>query len=308
MRFLIAGSSGFLGTRLREELGRQGHHVTPLVRRPPGEHPPRGSSRYEEHEVRWDPYDNPLGHEVVDDHDVVVNLAGSPTAGNPHSGKWARELERSRVTTTQVLAEAIAASETKPRFLAGNGISYYGDHGDSPVTEDTDSRGGALLTKVTRAWQIAADRASDAGARVIFLRTSPVYDRRSEPLRAQRLLFKAGLGGPLGTGRQYVPMISARDWVDAVIHLATADVEGPVILSCEEAPTNAEFTRELAQQLHRPAFFRVPGFVLQPAAGEMANEVLGSIRAVPAALLASGFTFSDPDVASVLREGLSPSR
>ncbi len=308
MRFLIAGSSGFLGTLLREELGRQGHHVTPLVRRPPTGHPSQGSADYSEHEVRWDPYDNPLGHEVVDDHDVVVNLAGSPTVGNPHSRKWARELERSRVVTTRVLAEAIAASDTKPRFLAGNGIGYYGDHGARLVTDDTESRGGSLLSRVTRAWQAAADPAHDAGARVTYLRTSPIQDRRNPPLSLQRLLFKAALGGPLGDGRQYVPMISGRDWVDAVIHLATADVEGPVILSCEEAPTNAEFTQELARQLHRPAFFRVPGFVVRPAAGEMANEVLGSVRAAPAALLASGFTFSDPDVRAVLTEGLSPSR
>ena len=110
MRFLIAGSSGFLGTRLRERLRRAGPRRHPLVRRPPGPG-----------EVRWDPYAAPLGHEVVDNHDVVVNLAGSPTAGNPHSKKWAENLMDSRVTTTRVLAEAIAASETKPAFLAGNG-------------------------------------------------------------------------------------------------------------------------------------------------------------------------------------------
>ena len=144
MRFLIAGSSGFLGTLLREQLGRQGHSVTPLVRRPPGEHPPLGL----DHEVRWDPYESPLGHEVVDDHDVVVNLAGTPTIGNPHSKKWARRLRESRVTTTRVLAEAIAASDTKPRFLAGNAIGYYGDHGDEVITDDSDSRGDALMTRV----------------------------------------------------------------------------------------------------------------------------------------------------------------
>ena len=125
MRFLIAGSTGFLGTRLREQLGTLGHDVTQLVRRAPGPG-----------EVRWDPYGTPLGHEVVDNHDVVVNLAGSPTAGNPHSKKWAENLMSSRVTTTRVLAEAIAASESKPAFLAGNGIGVYGDHGDEVVDEE----------------------------------------------------------------------------------------------------------------------------------------------------------------------------
>lgn len=298
MRFLIAGASGFLGTRLREQLVPRGHHVTALVRRDAGPG-----------EVRWDPYGGPLSPTVADEHDVVVNLAGSPTAGNPHSNKWAERLMSSRVTTTRVLAEAIAASERKPTFLAGNGIGVYGDHGLETVTEDSDSRGDALLTRVSRAWQEASEPAAEAGARVCVLRTSPIYDRRSEPLRALRLLFKAGLGGPLGDGSQYVPMISARDWVDAVIHLAETDsAHGPFNLCCATAPTNEELTRELARLVRRPAFLRVPKAVLAPAAGAMANELLGSVNCVPAALHASGFTHADPDVSAVLREGLAPSR
>ena len=153
---------------------------------------------------------------------MVVNLAGSPTLGNPHSEKWARELRESRVTTTRVLADAIAASDRKPAFLAGNGISYYGDRGDSgPVLDESaDSRGDALLTSVTREWQAAAEPAAEAGARLCVLRTAPVMDRRSEPLKQLRLLFLAGLGGKLGDGRQRMPMISLRDWVGAIVHLA----------------------------------------------------------------------------------------
>jgi uncharacterized protein (TIGR01777 family) len=298
MRFLIAGSSGFLGTRLRDQLTVLGHDVTALVRRDAGVG-----------EVSWAPYDQPLSPTVVDEHDVVVNLAGSPTAGNPHSKKWAERLMSSRVTTTKVLADAIAASSRKPAFLAGNGIGVYGDHGTQTVTEESDSRGDALLTRVSRAWQEASEPAARAGARVVVLRTSPIYDRRSEPLRALRLLFKAGLGGPLGDDSQFMPMISARDWVDAVIHLAETDTaHGPFNLCCATAPTNEELTRELARLLHRPAFLRVPKAVLAPAAGAMANELLGSVNCVPAALRDSGFTHSDPDVSAVLREGLAPSR
>ena len=299
MRFLLAGSSGFLGTRLGEGLRARGHDVSSLVRRPPAA----------AGEIRWDPYAAGLGTEVVDHHDVVVNLAGSPTAGNVHSKKWGENLMDSRVTTTRVLAEAIAGSASKPAFLAGNGISFYGDHGSEPLSEEADSRGDALLTRVARAWQQATEPAQRAGARVCILRTSPVYDRRSQPLRALRLLFRAGLGGPLGDGQQYVPMISTRDWVDAVIHLAESETaQGAFNLCCEEAPTNAEFTRELAHQVGRPAFFRVPSVVLRPAAGEMSNELLGSMNVVPAALAASGFKHQDPDVRAVLREGLDPSR
>jgi uncharacterized protein (TIGR01777 family) len=297
MRFLIAGSTGFLGTRLRERLAAQGHDVTQLVRRAPGPG-----------QVRWDPYTAPLGHEVVDAHDVVVNLAGTPTIGNPHSKKWAENLRNSRVTTTGVLAEAIAASETKPSFLAGNAIAVYGDHGTETVDERSDTRGGSLLGEVTRVWEAATQPAVAAGARVVILRTTPVYDRRSQPLGILRLLFKAGLGGPLGNGRQYMPMISTRDWVDAVVHLAESDIAGPVNLCTERAPTNQEFTRELAHQVHRPAFLRVPAFALRMAAGPAAGELLGSVNCVPAVLLESGFVFRDPDVGAVLREGLSPSR
>lgn len=298
MRFLIAGSSGFLGTRLREQLTRRGHDVTALVRRPAGSD-----------ESQWDPYESRLDQAVVESADVVVNLAGSPTLGNPHSQKWADTLWDSRVTSTQVLADAIAASARKPAFLAGNGISFYGDHGTLPLTEEAESRGDALLTRVARAWQEAAEPARAAGSRVCVLRTSPVMDRRSEPLKAQRLLFKAGLGGRLGSGKQSMPMISTRDWVDAVVHLGESETaHGPFNLCCERVPTNAQFTAELASQLGRPAFLRVPKAVLKPATGRMSNELLGSVNAVPAALLVSGFRFSDPDVGSVVREALTPSR
>src|SRR4051812_7899653 len=298
MHFLIAGSSGFLGTRLSAQLTALGHRVTALVRRSPGPG-----------EIEWDPYGARLGSDVVEAVDVVVNLAGSPTAGNPHSEKWANALMSSRVTTTRVLAESIAESDSKPVFLAGNGIGVYGDHGQERITEDSHSRGDSLLGRVSRAWQDAAQPAVDAGARVCILRTSPVYDRRSQPLGALRLQFKAGLGGRLGDGHQYVPLISARDWVDAVIHLAETDsASGPFNLCCERVPTNAELTKELARQLHRPAFAHVPAPVLRKAAGEMAPELLNSVNSYPQALLDSRFTFRDPDIAAVLREGLNPSR
>lgn len=294
---LIAGSSGFLGTLLRQRLVALGHEVTGLVRSEAGAG-----------QVRWDPYAEPLAPSVVDDHDVVVNLAGAPLIGNVHSQTWARRVMTSRVTTTQVLAQAIAAGERRPAFLAGNGIAFYGDRGAAPLDERASSEGEALLSRVSRAWQAAAEPAAEAGARVCVLRTSPVMDRRSQPLGILRRVFRAGLGGPLGSGDQYMPMISARDWVDAVVHLAGNDVAGPVNLCCEHTPTNREFTEALASALSRPAVFKVPAAVLRPAAGAMAPELLGSVNGVPRALLESGFGFSDPDVSAVVHEGLAPSR
>jgi len=301
VHLLVAGASGFLGTHLREGLVARGHSVTALVRRPAA-----GTG-----ESSWDPYAGVLDPAAVEAADVVVNLAGAATLGNPHSGKWARELRESRVTTTRVLAEAIAVSGRNPAFLAGNGISYYGDRGDGPdrdevLDEGADSRGDALLTSVTREWQAAAQPAADAGARLCVLRTAPVMDRRSEPLKQLRLLFLAGLGGKLGDGRQRMPMISLRDWVGAVVHLAEdEDASGPFNLCCPRTPTNAEFTEALANALHRPSFARVPKVALKVGAGQMAPELLGSLNVVPAALEECGYEFHDRDVAAVLRAGLS---
>ena len=290
MRFLVAGASGFLGSHLRTSLIGAGHDVTALVRRAP-----RAG------EAQWDPYSADLDLGLVERADVVVNLAGSPTLGNPHSRAWAERLRTSRVTTTQVLADAIAASDRRPAFLAGIAVGFYGDHGDQPVTEDADSRGNSLLSTVTIAWQAAAQPAVDAGARVCILRTSPVMDRRNPPLRQQLLQFKAGLGGRMGSGRQYMPMISLRDWLAAVTFLAERDgTSGPVNLGCPEAPTNAEFTQQLARLVHRPAFMNVPAGVLKVAAGPMAPELLGSVRVVPRVLTDAGFEFSDRDAAEVL--------
>jgi uncharacterized protein (TIGR01777 family) len=293
---LLAGASGFLGTHLRHALMARGHAVTALT---------RGHATGPEQST-WDPYAGTLDPAVIEAADVVVNLAGSPTLGNPHSAKWAREIRESRVTTTRVLAGAIAASDRRPAFLAGNGISYYGDHGDALLDETADSRGDALLTSVTREWQAAADPAVAAGARVCVLRTAPVMDHRSAPLKQWRMLFLAGLGGRLGDGRQRMPMISRRDWVGATVHLAEhADASGPFNLCCPHTPTNAEFTKALAGQVHRPSFATVPRFALKAGAGRMAPELLGSLNVVPAALEASGYEFQDHDVVAVLRAGLS---
>ncbi|MGO4258908.1 TIGR01777 family oxidoreductase [Marmoricola sp. RAF53] len=294
MRVLIAGASGFLGTHLTDELRRRDHQVTTLSRGAPGPG-----------QLRWDPYAGRLDAAAVEDADVVINLAGAPTVGNPHSRRWASDLRRSRVTTTRVLAEAIASSDRKPAFLAGNAIAIYGDHGDETVNEADDSRGDSFLTQVTREWKAATQPAVDAGGRVVVLHTVPVMDRDSAPLKQLRLLFKTGLGGRLGSGQQYMPMISRRDWVDAAAFLVEhEEVDGPVNLCCVTTPTNAQFTEALAGLVNRPALAPVPAIVLKQAAGRLAPELLGSIRAVPEKLLRAGFRFADPDVRSVLRTGL----
>ena len=295
LHVVMAGSSGFLGTHLRKELEGRGHRVTALVRRP--------AKRSDE--SSWDADAGDVDRELVGSADVVVNLAGSPTVGNPHSRKWATALHDSRVRTTAVLAEAIAAAPEPPYFVAGNAVAWYGDHGAAELTEAADSRGHTLMANVCRDWQTAAQPAVAADGRVVFLRTTPIMDRSSAPLKQLKLLFMAGLGGRLGNGRQHMPMISLRDWVGATSYLVEhPSVEGPVNLCCVTTPTNAEFTEALAQRLHRPAIATVPAPALRLAGGRIAPELLGSMNVRPQVLLDVGYEFADPDVNAVLASGL----
>ncbi len=296
MRVVIAGASGFLGTHLSDHLRVHGHEVTALVRREPT------SAR----ESRWDPSAGEVDAALVGRSDAVINLAGASIAGNPHSKKWSTEVLESRVSTTRVLADAIATSERPPAFLAGNGIAWYGDHGKAPVTEESETLGSAFLTRVSREWEAATSAAHDAGARVCVLRTAPVMDRTSPPLKQLRLLFQAGGGARLGSGEQHMPMISLRDWIGAVSYLIESrDVSGAFNLCCPRTPTNAEFTHVLAKALHRKAFLAVPAPIMKVAAGDLAPELLGSVNARPAALERAGYDFEDEDVRSVLAAALA---
>src|SRR3954468_10368595 len=209
MHVVVGGASGFLGRHLVDAFRAGGHTTTSLVRR----------EADADGESRWDPASGRVDAHLIEDADVVVNVAGSPTIGNPHSSTWARNLRESRVTTTRTLAEAIADSSRRPAFLAGNAIAIYGDHGSAQVTEDGDSRGHSLMTEVTREWEAATAPAAGAGVRLCVLRTAPVLDHSSEPLRTLRRLFRLGLGGKVGSGRQYFPVVSLRDWTGAVVHL-----------------------------------------------------------------------------------------
>lgn len=296
MRFVVAGASGFLGSALVHHLREGGHEVTRLVRR----------EAAAPDESAWDPDSGHVDSSVIESADVVVNVAGSPLIGNVHSEGWASRVRASRVGTTRLLAEAIAAADGRPAYLAQNGISYYGDHGDDLVTEDSDSRGDALLTSVAKEWQAATEPASAAGARVCVLRTAPVMDKAAPPLQQMRLAWRAGLGARLGDGRQRDPMISLRDWLGATTFLAESPTASGVFnLCCPQTPTNAEFTHALAAALHRKAFLRAPGKLIEVATGRMGPELLGSTNARPAALEAAGYQFRDRDVETVLAAGLA---
>lgn len=298
MQLLLAGSSGFLGTHLTDALRADGHTLTRLVRRAPTA----------TDEVRWDPAAATVPQEVVDAADVVINLCGSPTAGNPHSRRWAAELRSSRVDATRTLAAAVADAHQrgsgKPALLNGSAVGFYGDHGTHLVDETGASIGGSLMTSVVRDWEAATTTARHSGARVVMIRTAPVIDRESAPLKQLLPLFRLGLGARLGGGSQYFPMVSLRDWLGGVRHLIGSGVSGPVNLCCPMTPTNTEFTQALADAVGRRARLAVPSKVLEVAAGKVSPELLGSLRVTPHALRSSGYVFTDHDVRDVINAAL----
>lgn len=286
MRIVVAGASGFLGQAWREHLARQGHDVVRLVR----------EEAVSANESQWDPYAGHVDQQVIDSADVVANLAGAPIGHWPWTASYKRTLRDSRTATTRTLADAIARSSGKPTFLVQNGVAGYGDRGDEVLTEDSSTPGDTTtLGRITLDWQDAAQPASDAGARVCIMRTGVVLHKSGGALKPMILQFRAGLGGPIGDGRQYFPTISLNDWVRAATFLATTDTcKGVYNLTGPNPTTNAEFTKELGRMLNRPTLIRAPKWPMRKFLGELSNELLSSVRLEPARLMADGFVFEQP--------------
>lgn len=296
MRVLIAGASGFLGGALCAELAAAGHDVHRLVRREPAG----------EDEHRWDPDAGEVSSELVAGVDAVVNLAGSPIASWPWTRARRQEILQSRVRTTGTLARTIAEAPAPPAFVVASGIAIYGGDRGAEELDESSSGGAGFLADVVRAWEAAADPARAAGGRVVHLRTGVVAHRGGGALKLMLPVFRLGLGGRLGSGRQYFSLISLRDWVAAVrFLLEDPTAEGPFNLVGPAPPTNAEFTRALAARLHRPAVMWAPERPLRLVLGGLANEVLGSLRIRPTRLVQAGFAHRDTDVDSVLAAALS---
>jgi uncharacterized protein (TIGR01777 family) len=295
VRYVIAGSSGFLGTALRARLARDGHDVTRLVRRPAGS--PSESS--------WDPYAGTVDPDLVASADVVINLAGVSLVHWPWTERYRGQILDSRLHTTGTLASAIAAAPTPPAFVVASGVARYGtDRGDEILTEDS-SDGGGFLPDVVRQWEGAADPARAADARVCHLRTGVVIDRGGGAMKYMRLPFWLGIGGRVGSGAQYFPIISLPDWLSAVIFLAEQpDCVGPYNLVSPVPTTNLEFTRALAAALHRPAIMRAPAFAMRTVLGEVAEELVGSRRVLPQRLIAAGFKHEHQDVDAIVACGM----
>ncbi len=295
MHIAVTGSSGLIGTELVTALRGDGHDVRRLVRRTP--------RTADEH--RWDPEHRQLDPGVLADVDAVVNLAGVGIGDKRWTDRYKHEVVTSRVDSTttisSALAQAAAADPGRRRvLLSASAVGYYGDGGDR-VIDETSPAGTDFLADVCVQWEAATAPAEAAGVRVAHLRTGLVLGEGGLMAKLKPL-FSLGVGGPMGSGKQYWPWISLRDEVDAIRFLLTADVAGPVDLTGPEPVTNAAFASALGRVLHRPAVLPVPGFALSLVLGEFAQlGVLAGQRALPRVLMDAGFTFTHGDVESALR-------
>lgn len=296
MKVVVGGASGFLGAALVQHLRQEGHDVTRLVRRPeasPDAFP-------------WNPSEGAVDQAVIDAADVVVNLSGEPISHWPPTKRWQEEVLSSRLAATTTLAAAIARAPRPPALLSSSGMSAYGaDRGDEVLTESS-SPGDGFLAEVVHAWESATRTATDAGARVCLLRTTLAVHRSGGLLKPQLPAFRVGLGARLGSGQQHMSLISRTDWVRAVGFLAARDdLSGPFNLGIPGDATNAEFTDTVAAAFGRRARLAAPASVVKLGAGPVADDLLGSLRVKPRALLDAGFAFDHPDLASVVDSALN---
>ncbi|MBT2478352.1 TIGR01777 family oxidoreductase [Streptomyces sp. ISL-94] len=295
MRIAVTGSSGLIGSALVRSLRGDGHEVVRFVRGAPA-----GAD-----EARWDPAGGYVDAGALAGCGAVVHLAGAGVGDHRWTAAYKKEIRDSRVLGTAAMARALAALEQPPQvFVVGSAVGYYGDAGDRALDEDSPA-GDGFLAEVCVEWEAAAEPARAAGIRTAFARTGLVVARDGGAWGRMFPLFRAGLGGRLGNGRQYWPYISLRDEIAALRHIIdTPSVSGPVNLTGPEPLTNRQITAAMARVLHRPAVLPVPAAALRIVLGEFASDVLGSQRARPTRLLESGFVFQDPGVEQAIRASL----
>ncbi|MFQ6326204.1 TIGR01777 family oxidoreductase [Nocardia sp. CWNU-33] len=291
MKVVIAGSSGLIGTALVVALRRDGHDVARLVRRPAAA----------PDEYVWDPARAELDERALRGADAVVNLCGASIGRRRWNGSYKQELRDSRITPTDVLANAVAAAGV-PVLVNGSGVHYYGGETGDRVVDETSPVGAGFLATLCRDWEAATEPATAAGVRTVLLRSAVVLSHSGGMLGMLQPLYSLGLGGRLGNGRQYTPWISLDDEIGAIIFALTDDtISGPINAVGPAPVTNAEFNRALGRALHRPTPMVVPSFALRALIGEFAQEaILHGPRAIPTALEEAGYPFQHHTIGAAL--------
>jgi uncharacterized protein len=298
MKILVTGATGLIGRSVCRALTDDGHAVAAVSRSPVK---PQGLAVAEVYQ--WDPQSGPLPQAALDGVDALVNLAGEPLDARRWSDQQKRLIRDSRVVTTRNLVEGLRSVGRKPAVLvSGSAVGFYGDRGDEQL-EETSPAGHGFMSEVCEEWEREAARATELGVRVVQVRTGVVLSGEGGALQKMLAPFKLGLGGPLGSGKQWFPWIHIKDIVGIFRHaIVTSSLAGPVNGVAPEPVTNREFTRELGLALHRPAFLPVPEMALRVLMGEMSAVLFGSQRVLPKAPLASGYEFHYPLLASALAD------
>ncbi|MFQ5723173.1 MAG: TIGR01777 family oxidoreductase [Terriglobia bacterium] len=298
MKIGVSGSSGLVGSALVPFLTASGHQVVRLVRSKPNPD-----------EVYWSPAEGRLDASGLEGLEAVVHLAGENITGRWTPAKKAR-IRDSRVQGTQLLAGTLAELPQPPKVLVcASAIGYYGDRGEEVLREGSPP-GSNFLAAVCQAWEAASQPAAQKGIRVVSLRIGVVLSPRGGALGKMLLPFKLGVGGKIGSGRQYLSWIAIDDLVGVIHHaLTTESLQGPVNTVAPQAVTNLEFTKTLGRVLGRPTLLPLPAFAARLAFGQMADELLlASARVEPARLKASGYVFRTPDLEGALRHLLGKTR
>ena len=293
----VTGSTGLVGTALVAALEAEAHLVRRLVRRPVQD---------DEHEIRWDPVTGTIDATELDGVDAVVHLAGENLAGHRWTPAFKAKILESRVKGTRLLAETLAREPSKPVvFCSASAIGYYGDRGNVTVDESS-SRGNGFLADVCQQWEAATQPALDAGIRVVNLRLGVVLSPNGGALKSMLTPFRLGLGGVIGSGRQYLSWIALDDLVSAILFaLQHNQVKGPVNAVAPQPATNCEFTKSLGKVLGRPTIFPMPAFAARLVFGEMADEMLLSgAKVEPRVLSEASFEFQYPQLEGALRHVL----
>ena len=295
MKVAVTGASGLIGSALVPHLRSRGDEVLRLVRRP----------ATAPDEVTWDPAAGTVDLARLEGIDAVVHLAGAGVGDHRWTDAYKRTILDSRVDGTHTIVKAMTTLDKRPSTLvAGSAIGWYGDTGDRAVDESAPA-GTGFLADVVRAWEAAADPAGDAGIRVTHARTGLVVAKEGGAWAKLFPIFNLGLGGKLGSGRQYWSWISLRDEIAALTYLLdNASLRGPVNLTGPAPATNAEVTKAMGAVLGRPTLFPVPAFALKTVLGEFSTEILSSARVIPEVLESSVFTWQDPTVESAIRAAL----
>ena len=286
MNIVISGASGLVGTALQERLRAEGHSVTNLVRKAPSN----------DNESQWDPVAGTIDTDVIAQAEAVINLSGAGIGDRRWSQSYRKTLLDSRTLTTSLLASTLASlanDGTQRTLLNSSAIGIYGARGDEEITESSE-HGDGFLADICLEWEAATTPAEEAGVRVVHLRTGIVMSKRGGVLKKLLPLFKLGLGGRLGSGRQWQSWISIDDEVGAIVHLLSTSTEGAVNLTAPNPVTNKEFTTALGKAVRRPTIFSVPGFAPKLLVGSQFAEelLLTGQRVLPTKLQESGYEFT----------------